>query len=35
MASTAQQNDFSKGSIPRTIIRLAIPMILAMLVNAL
>lgn len=31
----AQQNDFSKGSIPRTIIRLAIPMILAMLVNAL
>ena len=30
-----QQNDFSKGSIPRTITRLAIPMILAMLVNAL
>ena len=30
-----QQNDFSKGNIPRTIIRLAIPMILAMLVNAL
>ncbi len=31
----AQQNDFSKGSIPRTITRLAIPMIAAMLVNAL
>ena len=31
----SQQNDFSRGSIPRTIIRLAIPMILAMLVNAL
>ena len=30
-----QQNDFSKGNIPRTITRLAIPMILAMLVNAL
>lgn len=30
-----QKNDFSKGSIPRTITRLAIPMILAMLVNAL
>lgn len=30
-----QQNDFSKGDIPRTITRLAIPMILAMLVNAL
>ena len=29
------QNDFSKGSIPRTIIRLAIPMIAAMLVNGL
>lgn len=31
----AQQNDFSKGSIPRTITRLALPMIAAMLVNAL
>lgn len=30
-----QQNDFSKGSIPKTITRLAIPMIAAMLVNAL
>ena len=30
-----QQNDLSKGNIPRTITRLAIPMILAMLVNAL
>jgi putative MATE family efflux protein len=30
-----QQNDFSKGSIPRTITSLAIPMIAAMLVNAL
>ncbi len=30
-----QQNDFSKGSIPRTITRLAIPMIAAMMVNAL
>ena len=30
-----QKNDFSKGNIPRTITRLAIPMILAMLVNAL
>ncbi len=30
-----QQNDFSRGNIPRTITRLAIPMILAMLVNAL
>jgi len=29
------QNDFSKGSIPRTIIRLAIPLIIAQLVNAL
>lgn len=32
---TTRQNDFSKGSIPRTITRLAIPMILAMLVNGL
>lgn len=31
----SQQNDFSKGSIPKTITRLAIPMIAAMLVNAL
>ena len=31
----SQQNDFSKGSISRTITRLAIPMIAAMLVNAL
>lgn len=31
----SQQNDFSTGSIPRTITRLAIPMIAAMLVNAL
>lgn len=31
----SQQNDFSVGSIPRTITRLAIPMIAAMLVNAL
>ncbi len=30
-----QQNDFSRGSIPRTVTRLAIPMIAAMLVNAL
>lgn len=30
-----QQNDFSVGSIPRTITKLAIPMIAAMLVNAL
>ncbi|MCD8153770.1 MAG: MATE family efflux transporter [Clostridiales bacterium] len=30
-----QQNDFSKGNIPKTITRLAIPMIAAMLVNAL
>ncbi len=30
-----QQNDFSTGSIPRTITRLALPMIAAMLVNAL
>ena len=30
-----QQNDFSKGSVSRTIIKLAIPMIAAMLVNAL
>ncbi|MCD7751107.1 MAG: MATE family efflux transporter [Lachnospiraceae bacterium] len=30
-----QQNDFSKGNIPRTVTRLAIPMIAAMLVNAL
>ena len=29
------KNDFSKGSIPKTITRLAIPMIAAMLVNAL
>ncbi len=31
----SQQNDFSTGSIPKTITRLAIPMIAAMLVNAL
>ena len=31
----AIQNDFSKGSVPKTITRLAIPMIAAMLVNAL
>ena len=31
----SQQNDFSKGSIPKTITRLALPMIAAMLVNAL
>ena len=31
----SQQNDFSKGSIPKTVTRLAIPMIAAMLVNAL
>lgn len=31
----SQQNDFSRGSIPKTITRLAIPMIAAMLVNAL
>lgn len=30
-----QQNDFSQGSIPKTITRLALPMIAAMLVNAL
>ena len=30
-----QQNDFSRGSIPKTITRLALPMIAAMLVNAL
>ncbi len=30
-----QQNDFSKGNVPRTVTRLAIPMIAAMLVNAL
>lgn len=30
-----QQNDFSTGSIPRTITKLALPMIAAMLVNAL
>ena len=29
------QNDFSKGSVAKTITKLAIPMILAMLVNAL
>lgn len=31
----AQQNDFSQGSVSRTITRLAIPMIAAMMVNAL
>ncbi len=31
----SRQNDFSKGSIPRTITRLSIPMIAAMMVNAL
>jgi putative MATE family efflux protein len=31
----SKQNDFSQGSIPRTITRLALPMIAAMLVNAL
>ncbi len=31
----AQQNDFSQGSIPKTITRLAIPLMVAMLVNAL
>lgn len=31
----SQQNDFSKGSVSKTITRLAIPMIAAMLVNAL
>ncbi len=31
----SQQNDFSRDSIPKTITRLAIPMIAAMLVNAL
>lgn len=30
-----QERDFSQGSVPKTIIRLAIPMIAAMLVNAL
>jgi putative MATE family efflux protein len=30
-----QQNDFSKGSIPRTILRLAIPMTVAQLINIL
>jgi putative MATE family efflux protein len=31
----SKQNDFSKGSIPKTITRLALPMIAAMMVNAL
>ena len=30
-----QERDFSQGSVPKTIIQLAIPMIAAMLVNAL
>ena len=30
-----EQNDFSKGSVPRTILRLALPMTVAQLINVL
>ena len=35
MTETENQNDFSRGSVPRLILKLAIPMIVAQVVNAL